>query len=264
MTRAARDYSDADLVAYLDGVAPEELCREIEADLAQDAALAQHLADLHVPMDALKAGFDALLETAPPPADLADAPAPVQSASPRQQAGRWTGLWAGGAFGTGLAAGLAIAVFSGLGSAPPVDPAPPGWKAVVASYQSLYIPQTLGPAPAEEEAAAQLAQASAALGLDLSALPAADGLEFRRAQVLTFGEKPLIQIAFAGPDGVPVALCILPANGPAPKPMAAEELQGLAAASWNEGGFAYLLIGGEDAAAIQPGADTFEAWSRGT
>ncbi|MEO0937672.1 MAG: anti-sigma factor [Pseudomonadota bacterium] len=260
MTRAPRDYSDADLVAYLDGAAPEELCREIEADLAQDAALAQRLADLHVPMDVLKAGFDALLETAPPFMDTAEAPAPARPAPRRRTAG----LWAGGAFATGLAAGLAIAVFAGLGTFPPADPAPPGWKAVVATYQSLYAPQTLGPAPAEAEAAAQLAQASAALGLDLSALPEPEGLEFRRAQVLAFGEKPLIQIAFAGPGGVPVALCILPASGPAPKPMTAEALQGLAAASWNEGGFAYLLIGGNDASAIQPGADTFEAWSRGT
>ncbi|MEL7098178.1 MAG: anti-sigma factor [Pseudomonadota bacterium] len=267
MSGASRDYSDADLVAYLDGAAPEELSREIEADLTTDAALGQRVADLHVPMDALREGFDALLAAAPPVPDFSTLSAPAPAPDPVPLAAARAprrGLWAGGAFATGLAAGLAIAIYTGLGTPAPEAPRPPGWKAVVASYQSLYTPDTLAAAPAPDEAANQLAQASAALGLDLSTLPEPDGLDFRRAQVLDFRGKTLIQIAYAGPGGVPVALCILPAAGPAPKDMAAETLGGLAAASWNEAGFAYLLIGGQDAAAIQPGADTFEAWSRGT
>ena len=252
MTRAARDYSDADLVAYLDGAAPEELCREIEAALVQDAALGQRLADMHVPMDALKAGFDALLDTAP-------APVPLKPPTPRQRSR--AGLWAGGAFATGLAAGLAIAVFAGLGAAPP---APTGWKAAVASYQALYAPETVAALSGPVDAQAQLVRASDALGLDLSGLPDAEGFDFRRAQILQFRGKTLIQIAFAGPDGAPFALCILPANSADAKDMQTEVLEGLAAASWNEAGFAYLLIGGDDPVTLQPGAQTFEAWSRGT
>lgn len=252
MTRPAQDFTDADLVAYLDGQAPEELHKEIDAALADDPSLAERLAGLSLPMDAVRGGWDALLDSAPPAPDLS----PVATA-PRPR----RGLWAGGAFATGIAAGLAVAVFTGLGTAPP--PPAPGWKAVVASYQSLYGPNTLTSAPAEAERTAQLAQASAALGLDITDLPQAQGLDFRRAQVLDFRGKTLVQIAYQSDAGAPVALCIIAAAGPAPKEMQAETLEGLAATSWNAGGFAYLLIGGEDPEALAPGTAAFEDWSRG-
>ena len=50
-------------------------------------------------------------------------------------------------------------------------------------------------------------------------------------------------------------------NGDA-KPMTVEILAGLGAASWNAGGFGYLLIGGEDQQGIEPEAVPFARWSQ--
>jgi len=62
MTRPAQDFTDADLVAYLDGEAPEELHKDIDAALAADEGLAQRMEGLALPMDALRGGWDTLLD----------------------------------------------------------------------------------------------------------------------------------------------------------------------------------------------------------
>ncbi|MEO0390864.1 MAG: hypothetical protein AAF218_07975 [Pseudomonadota bacterium] len=242
MTRPPHDFSDADLTAFLDGAAPEELSKEIEAAVAEDHTLAQRLAQLDVPMDVLTAAMETLAQTAPAPPHLPAA------APPRRRS-----LWPAASFAAGLAAGLAIALFTAA-DAPPA----PGWKAVVASYHSLYGPDTLTAETADAELTAQLTRASAALGRDLVDLPAADGLALRRAQILDFNGKTLVQLAFLRADGTPVALCIIKSS-PDNTAATSETLQGMAATSWRANGFAYLLIGGEDPATLP--TDTYQAWS---
>mmetsp|Transcript_23030 Transcript_23030/g.39043 ORF Transcript_23030/g.39043 Transcript_23030/m.39043 type:complete len:190 (+) Transcript_23030:34-603(+) len=167
--------------------------------------------------------------------------------------------WAVLPFGVGLAAGLAVAAFTGLGTPPP-EPAR-GWVSFVASYQALYTTATLADAaPTSAEAFAQLATVSRAVGLDLTGLPAASGLTFKRAQVLGFKGKPLVQIAFLRDDGTPVALCILPA-GPDAKPVNMGAAEGLGLARWNTPGHGFLLIGGTDTTPLEAEAETFANWA---
>jgi anti-sigma factor RsiW len=248
-----RQFTDEDLTAFLDAEADADLSAAIGARRETDAALAARLEALDIPLVQIAGAYDAMLANAPAmPAFVNDT-----KSVPR----RFGWGWGAGTFAGGLAAGLAVAAFLGLGAP---TPAKPGWVAYVASYQALYTTQTLtlSAPPSHDETQAQLAAVSAALGLDITALPMAQGLTFKRAQVLGFNGKPLIQIAFLRDDGTPVALCIIPA-GPDTEGMELDTAQGLDLARWNAPGFGYLLIGGDDAAPLAAEAETFRQWSVG-
>ena len=245
-------FSDEDLTAFLDGEAPDALHAAIETALDSDQILANRMAALDVPLDPIVSAYDALLETAPPMPDL-----PVAEV-PSSQKTRFGWGWGIGTFATGLAAGLAVAVFTGFGTP---EPAPRGWVSFVASYQALYTTATLQiPTPDAPETARQLTHVSDALGLDLSSLPQVQGLDFKRAQLLGFADKPLIQIAFLRADGTPVALCIVP-SGAGDKPINMGSAEGLDIAQWNTPDFGFLLIGGQDAAPLAQEAETLRNWS---
>lgn len=250
-----RTFTDEELTAYLDGEADDALQAAIAAQLDSDAQLGERLAALDIPMAALAEGYDALLQDAPPMPVLPD----MSAVSPSRPRFGWG--WGIGTFGTGLAAGLAVAVFTGFGQPEPAPP--PGWAAFVASYQSLYTEATLAAVTlSEAERQAQLTQVSDALGLDLTTLPAADGLTLKRAQLLDFRGKPLVQLAYLRADGTPVALCIIPA-GPDGKPVSMGAAEGMDLARWNTPGYGFLLIGGTDPAPLAAEADTFQRWSVG-
>lgn len=250
-----RAFSDEELTAFLDGEADDALHAEIEAALENDPAVVEQIEALDVPLAPIAEAYEALLQDAPPMPVLPEASAVAPTPAPARQ-GRWA--WGFGTFATGLAAGLAVAMFTGFGTP---EPAPRGWVSFVASYQALYTAETLAiDDPSEDEAAMQLAAVSNSLGLDLSGLPEAEGLTFKRAQVLGFNDKPLVQIAFARADGTPVALCIIPA-GPDAKPVNMGQAEGMELARWNTPGYGFLLIGGTDDAPLQQEAETFQNWS---
>lgn len=245
-------FTDEQLTAYLDGEATADLCAQIEAALDTDDALGAQLAALDIPVVEIAQAYDVLLTQAPS--------MPLLPAKAQHSTHRRIGVWGiVGVFGTGIAAGLATAMFTGFGSPPPAQP---GWKAVVGSYQSLYSVDTLANediSPAETQI--QLAQVSQLVGADLTQLPQVEGLTFKRAQVLGFKGKPLVQLSFVRSDGTPIALCIIKANTKDSKPINSEELFGMAAASWNSDGRAYLLIGGDAAPTTQSEAKAFEIWA---
>ena len=257
----ARTFSDEDLTAFLDGEADAELEAAISAALETDEALADRMAGLDIPLAAIAGAFDSLLDQAPAMPDLVPtmpelAPAAPVSANTNARP-RWG--WNIATFGTGLAAGLAVALFTSFGSAP--EPAPRGWVSFVASYQALYTTQTLASVQTSaQEAQQQLALVSDQIGLDLAGLPQAEGLTFKRAQLLGFNGKPLVQISFLREDGTPVALCIIPA-GPDEKGLSMGAAEGLDIARWNTPGFGFLLIGGQDTDPLAREAETFRDWS---
>ncbi|MEL7125628.1 MAG: hypothetical protein AAGK30_05335 [Pseudomonadota bacterium] len=250
-----RTFSDEELTAFLDGEANDALSAEIGNALETDAVLGARLEALDIPMAPLAEAYNALLADAPPMPVLPDA------STGNGRATRFGWGWGIGTFGTGLAAGLAVAVFTGFGQPEPAPP--PGWAAFVASYQSLFTPETLASVSlTEAERAAQLAEVSAALGLDLTSVPDAEGLTLKRAQVLGFNGKPLVQLAYQRADGTPVALCIIPA-GPDGKAVSMGVAQGMELARWNTPGFGFLLIGGQDQQPLRNEADAFQSWSVG-
>ena len=134
------------------------------------------------------------------------------------------------------------------------------WRAVVAEYISLYTPDTLaGPVPPLDVQSAQLALLDGKLGLALSpekvALP---GVDFKRAQLLEYDEKPLAQIAYLDPETGPMALCIVRSNG-GEKPPDIEGRKGMNIVYWSNDTHAFMLIGHAPVDRIQEIADSVRA-----
>lgn len=236
--------SDEDLTAYLDGEAEEALHRKIDAALAGDTGLQDRIAALTLDVDALRAGA---LAAFPPPPPMPNLPAANRPQAPL------------GVFSAGLAAGLAIGAFTFATFF--AQPAPPdGWAGFVASYQKLYTAETLNAIdqpPAETQA--QLLRVSEAIGLDLGNLPAVEGLTLKRAQILGFNGKPLVQIAYQRTDGTPVALCIILSPAQDPMPLTESENKGLQTVRWNRNDHGFLLIGDMDPMPLKQAAEVFAA-----
>ncbi|MEM6464941.1 MAG: zf-HC2 domain-containing protein [Pseudomonadota bacterium] len=244
MTETIRDET---LTAYLDGALSEAERREVEIALEQDGALRARLHDLDLPTDALRTAFESALELAPEPPDVS-VPDSTGGANPR---------WAIAAlviFGATL--GLLL---GSLWSPFPESKDTADWKLAVANYQVLYVPQTLAaPAPDRLAAERRLAELSEALGRDLTQAVDAQGLEFRRAQMLGLEGQPLVQIAYMGPNNSPVAICVTPVDTATRAP-SAETIAGLAAAHWVQDGFGFLVIGGADLDFVSDVADDIRA-----
>ena len=231
-------FTDEELVAYLDGEVEFTPADEITAALANDPELANRLAALDFNKDALQSDFAAMLGDQQPPA---------LPASPASSGTSWAMVGS-------MAASILVALFVGYGAGNFLNqPEAPGWKAYVASYQSLYSADTLRHVNSSPQAqTAELERVAAAIGksIDLAALQQNPDLTYKRAQVLSFKGKPLVQLAFLTKSGEPVALCILKSSKPNSAQMSQANLEGMSSASWNKDGYAYLLIGGDDQSLI--------------
>ncbi|MEM1046514.1 MAG: hypothetical protein AAGL24_10195 [Pseudomonadota bacterium] len=277
------DYPDEWLVAYLDGMLPEEQTRVLETSLERDASLQNRLMTLDVDRNALVGAFGQMLQDAPIErleARLEEtwrSIAPPPRSADKQRTERRGGLFSG--FMTGLAfASLALVIGFGAGlafpqfmpsafqvAAPrdvpaPVEPTPPaprrGWIAAVADYIVLYDPQTFSGAGQDPVSLRRdLTRTAAAVGVPLVTddLVPAD-LSLKQAQVLRFNDKPLAQIMFADGNGTPIALCIIATENP-DRPIRTAEANGLAAANWIANGHHYLVIGDLPAADVTAIAD---------
>jgi anti-sigma factor RsiW len=72
---------------------------------------------------------------------------------------------------------------------------------------------------------------------DLSRL----GLTFAGGRMLVINRRPVGQLLYVRPGAPPVGICI--ARGDAPQSRFVEERGGLRLASWNSGGYAYVVVG---------------------
>jgi anti-sigma factor RsiW len=235
----AHEFTDEDLTAFLDGEADGALSKAIEMALESDPTLETRFEALQVPMTELRSGFDRMLEHATEMPQLS-APVASHAATPR---------WIGWAAAAAVVMAFGLGAFGGYSIDKPAKPLT--WMQAAASYQALYVPTTLAIAsPDVGEAQAQLASVSQAVGRDLTKVHSIDGLDFKRAQVLGYNGKPLVQIAYVNDKGEPMALCVIKLAAPAEQKVTTQTMSGLAAASWKADGYAYLLIGGNDQNAV--------------
>lgn len=265
---------DEDLVAYLDGELSLSDRQLIDQALSESAALRRRLELLRQGDRPFRAAFDTLLDQAPMDRLMAALPEPTLSASvvstskapPPRPANDWQSI--GVAAMLLLTLGIGFAVGFGTSSdragqreaallaeldemeadleeaeaaadAAPVVTAK-GWRQAVADYQMLFTTDSLTP---DQGGDAALALASERVGLPLDpATRAASGLQFRRAQLLAFNGKPLVQLAYLGDDGVPVAFCIIASNKPEADTQY-EVRNGLGIVHWIIGGYGLMVIG---------------------
>jgi len=233
-------YSDTDLTAYLDRALNTQERTRLEAALQADASLRARVNALDMPMDALREGFGHLAQRAPAAPTRPNLPARAPSGLLR----RSTPL---------LAASLVGAVIAGVWMSQSPLNAPPSqtaaiddWRMAVAQYQALYVTETLSGAGAP---AGTLDALSGTLGRDLQGADTAPGLTFARAQMLGFQGRPLVQIAYLSDQNAPFALCVTPVSE-ADADLTVQQLAGLAAAHWVDGGYGFVLIGGDDLQAV--------------
>ncbi|MEM7058462.1 MAG: hypothetical protein AAF557_12785 [Pseudomonadota bacterium] len=218
--------SDEDLVAFLDGEADQTMSARVAKALAEDPALGDRVAALQIETDELRQGFDALLATAPDIAQTAPAP---QSA--------WGGWRA--------AAAAAVLFVAGLGVGWSIAPGerPTNWHQAVADYQVLYSTATLTNLQmGSDRRTESLARTSRDLGLPLTVdQVSVPGLEFQRAQILDFNGQPLAQLTYLDADGNPIAFCLTRSD--IDSKASNQEISGLNAVTWANGGMGFILIG---------------------
>lgn len=223
-------FSDETLLAYLEGTLDETQSRAIEAAVEDDAELERRLMSLD-PFAPMVEQVFARLPAEAPQIDLPEPVAPARS-------GGFLRLVA-------VAASTAIAAFALTFWT--TRPADLGWAEQAAIYQSLYVPETIASLDNSNESLdMQFANAEEKLGRSLNrdTLEDLPGLELKRAQVLSFNGKPLIQIVFADDQGQPFAFCIIRQGPAAPNAEVKQAvLSGLATATWAQDGFGYMLLG---------------------
>lgn len=234
-------FSDQDLSCYLDGEASADMMAAIADALARDPVLRARLEELKAGEDSFAAAMTVALKSAPALPEITPAPPAPANHSWR--------------IGMAVGAAAALGLSWNIWQAPEA-----GWRDVVASYQSLYVTETLAlvdQSPAAQQA--DLERLSEGLGIDLTGLPEVDGLSFKRAQQLGYRGKPLAQLTFLTAGGGPVALCIVETGGGTSADIRAEVLSGLDTYSWTDNGFGVLLVGPKGEKGLGNAAEMFRS-----
>jgi anti-sigma factor RsiW len=225
-----KQFSDEELSAYLDGELEPHVAAEIKKKLSTEADLARRLEALRFPVDALQFGAEQMLKGAP------DYDEPILD----EDRLRFARLFPYAAI---LLIGLSMGYIGSL-----LQPAQKSgdWITAVASYQALYIEETLANAEQSskmtDEVLNSFGNSQAVPVVQFKELPT---LVFKRAQLLGFKGEPLLQMAFTTASGQPVALCITPVNEADRVPEFGNR-ESLPAADWIKDGKGYILIGNMD------------------
>lgn len=223
-------FSDETLLAYLEGTLDEAQSCAIEAAVEDDVELERRL----MALDPFAPVVQDVFENLPTEAPKVDLPEPVAHHA-----------------NGGILRLLAVAASAGVAAVAltflATRPAELGWAQQAAIYQSLYAPETIVSLDSSEASLdKQFAMAEAALGRSLNreALESLPGLALKRAQVLSFKGKPLVQVVFADEQGQPFAFCVIRQEPNAPKAEVKQAvLSGLATATWAQDGYGYMLLG---------------------
>lgn len=245
MTGQGTEFTDADLTGYLDGALDADQTAAIDAALARDPDLEARIASLDFPLIDLQGAMNPAVLAAPALPDH------LRARPEKPATGHLKSWLMPAAIGASFAAGVILTPILRPTPAPLPVAAAGGWIDTIASYQSLYVTETLAAAiPNADETNIVLANAESALGVAMMPATTVAEMEFKRAQMLGFKGKPLLQMAYLTADGTPVALCVTTVSGE-DRGAKTTQSHGLTGVSWIENGIGYLLIGGSDAGAVE-------------
>lgn len=239
---APRHFTDEELTAYLDQEIDSETAKSISQRLESDAVLQERVAKLNELTDGISTALDGLLTSAPEMPDMGQNIVPYKITN-------WL-------VPVGLAAALVVgAVFGTYGLQRSTSK---GWMNYVSAYQALYVNGTLASVDVSDaDNTAQLALLSEIIGRDLTAAQNTDGISFRRAQLLGFEGRPLVQMAYLSQIGSPIALCVIQSETTGEQTPQFTTFEGMSAAYWTKDGYSFLLIGGQDDRLISQEAKLF-------
>jgi len=247
---------ESTLLAYADGELPAARRAEVEAALAANEELARTVQALLASRLPYQAAFE---QQAMPPvpealrARVHELTAVSMASHSLAAAGTGgaslRGRRIGNAWRIGLlmlALGAAIGYWSALPRAPVAEP----WVRMVSSYHSMYGRETVldgGVGTAQIDALKLRLKQQHGIDLKVPDL-GADGLRFVRAQQLQFDGKMVIQLVYLPANGLPLALCLTPAEV---QPERSVSLDGQSAVTWHAAGWAYALVGRLPGAALE-------------
>lgn len=267
MTSDVKDtgITDEMLVAYLDGELTPSDRSAVEGALEEDAQMSERLNLLRDGERPWESAFEKLLEQAPTAkleAGLAaamraseetvTAPAAVELDQPLLANDQPRQGWWRPAMAACVAVTLMIGFAAGYGTnevqktqlASGLDTEAEVWRQAVADYQALYTRETLSTSLTDPIVqSAGLLRVAEALGLALpDAVSQVRGLDYKRAQILKFGEQPLAQLAYLYKDDIPIAFCIVRLDE-ADRAAKNEVRSGLNIVHWAKGGYSLMLVG---------------------
>jgi anti-sigma factor RsiW len=248
MTEASSQITDEVLTAYLDGVLDGPVSMQIDAALARDDALAKRLEQLDFPLDDLRDVMEPAVLGAP---TSPYAQSQKEPRAPRKSVVRpfLRKIAVPTALAACFLAGLVVSPL--LAPKGPIGDEPPKWVQAVASYQALYVTETLDHVT-QDTAVTVGILADAEINFNVALAPAVEleDLNFKRAQMLGWNGKPLLQLAYLDSDGTPMALCLTPvgADDSEPKTSTSHNLAGV---SWVKDGIGYYLVGGQDLGRVE-------------
>ena len=213
------------LLAYVDGHLDAIERENIEKMIKQDPSAQEFLAQLEKSQLPFQSSFERLLD------DKDD----VIVEKTKTSFWRWS---------TALLASLFIGILLGkFLLATPVT-IKQDWLMQVASYQALYVRETIQSTHLSPQEITNLKQRlehklqSPLLIPDLTT----QKLQFKRGQILTVDGAPLIQLAYLPESGKPVALCITHNNKADALPQI-DHAYGMPLVHWSHNKLSYILIG---------------------
>jgi len=243
-----QNFSDEELTAFLDGEFEHTRAEEIRQALKNNSDVQARIDALSLDKPKIDEAFNRLLNGAPDMPDLPDTTR-RETSIPVAKSLKLIAVFSF----VFLLAGLGAGYFAGQSKEE-------NWREFVATYQALYIHATLEGIDQKPDAASiELDRVSQAIGkkVDLPNLVQQNQLDYKRAQILGFEGRPLMQLTFLTKLGEPIALCIIRSEGAKNSVVVESEMRGMRAASWAKDGYEYLLIGGRDAALIKNAAVEF-------
>ncbi len=241
------NFSDEELTAFLDDALEADDFTRVEAALEVSPELQDRLALLDISSLPITEAFDSLLEAAPKSRMFSDYQKIIGDQKSKPQHIKPVSIRRG-FFWPGAMGLIAASIFAGFLLTPQINQwtAKPGsgWRQAVAEYQSLYTKETLNLNSIPDSLKIQgLAAAGDKIGLELSSdLISAEGLDFKRAQVLSLKGKPVIQLAYLLDQATPVAFCITKSKG-GENPAVFESRKGMSIVHWSKDGFNFMIIG---------------------
>jgi anti-sigma factor RsiW len=250
------------LRAYVDGELSPAERSSVELAVEHSEDLRAQLAAMRASCLPYRAAFDAQVVPAMPEAlqrqlaalsavsvaSVASAAQVVQPvAAPKYAQSGWfqNRLALAASFAVGA---LAAMVFGAMWTKPDASSTVTAdWVKAIASYQALYVRDTVDRAADSDERAFKVIrdfEAETQAKLIVPNLSAA-GLEFKRIQRLGFREsdtdKPLIQMAYLPAKGKPGALCVLQTKGNTDSAVKAQRMENLSIVTWKRGNLSYVL-----------------------